>query len=226
MRLIPQVIEQRLDRRLLLAALRAFRRGDFNASLPAGLPGQEGEIAETFNDLVEQARNLRDELGELRKAIGKEGRSARRMREAGARGGWAEAASSINDLLDDVTGHTAEFGRVLHAIASGDFGQSVELERGGEGLRGDFLRYARAANDASARLSELRSEWLRVVRELCEGRVPSRVGIASAPGAFLELIEAVNRVATAQPESARGAPDPPQADGMFSELLARVEAQE
>ena len=49
MRLIPQV-EQRLDRRLLLAALRAFRRGDFNASLPAGLPGQEGEIAETWRE--------------------------------------------------------------------------------------------------------------------------------------------------------------------------------
>ena len=55
---------------------------------------------------------------------------------------------------------------MLHAIASGDFAQSVELERGGEPLRGDFLRHARAANDASARLSELRSEWLRVAREL------------------------------------------------------------
>ncbi len=39
----------RLDQAQVLVALQAFRRGDFSARLPRGLPGVEGEIAYTFN---------------------------------------------------------------------------------------------------------------------------------------------------------------------------------
>ena len=37
----------------LLAALRAFRRGDFSVRLPRGMTGVAGELAEAFNDVVE-----------------------------------------------------------------------------------------------------------------------------------------------------------------------------
>ena len=45
--------EAELETRELLAALRAFRRGDFSVRLPKGLTGVGGEIAEAFNDVVE-----------------------------------------------------------------------------------------------------------------------------------------------------------------------------
>jgi len=45
--------EPTLDTRQLLAALRAFRRGDFSVRLPSDLTGLDGELAEAFNDVVE-----------------------------------------------------------------------------------------------------------------------------------------------------------------------------
>ena len=42
-----------LEKKLLLRALRAFRKGDFTARLPLDLTGIDGEIAEAFNDVVE-----------------------------------------------------------------------------------------------------------------------------------------------------------------------------
>ena len=42
-----------LDRREILKALRAFRRGDFTVRLPGDLVGIDGEIATVFNEAVE-----------------------------------------------------------------------------------------------------------------------------------------------------------------------------
>src|SRR5689334_19380914 len=65
----------RLDHRQLLAGLRAFKRGDFSARLRDDLTGVDGQICETFNELVGLARAIRDEASEVCTAVGKEGRA-------------------------------------------------------------------------------------------------------------------------------------------------------
>src|SRR5687767_14397643 len=42
-----------LDKKTLLGALLAFRKGDFTARLPIELDGMDGKIADTFNDVIE-----------------------------------------------------------------------------------------------------------------------------------------------------------------------------
>src|SRR5579871_3089922 len=44
-----QVAERNLDQRLMLKALRSFKRGDFSFRLPLDLTGIDGEIAASFN---------------------------------------------------------------------------------------------------------------------------------------------------------------------------------
>src|SRR5215472_11520501 len=51
-----------LGQRRLLAALRAFRRGDFTVRLPHDLSGLDAEIAEAFNDCIELNAGLTKEL--------------------------------------------------------------------------------------------------------------------------------------------------------------------
>jgi len=55
--------EPMLEDRQLLAALRAFRRGDFSVRLPRDLDGIDGEIAETFNEVVDLAERKAKEIG-------------------------------------------------------------------------------------------------------------------------------------------------------------------
>ena len=61
-----------LDRQRLLAALSAFRKGDFSVRLPTTVGGIDGEIAEAFNDVVE----LNDRMTKEFERLGEVGRQA------------------------------------------------------------------------------------------------------------------------------------------------------
>src|SRR5262245_55047988 len=138
--------EETLDRRQLLAALRALRRGEFDVRLPDDRTGLDGQISEVFNDLVQFAGGLSDEITELRQTVGIEGRTHRRLNRSHARGGWSNYVTGVNGLLDDVTAHTADVARVLTAVAKGDLTQTIDIEGQDVTLRGDFLRHARIVN--------------------------------------------------------------------------------
>src|SRR5690606_27550775 len=56
-----------LDRRQLLSALRAFKRGDFSTRLPEELSGMDAQICQAFNDVVMLASAMADESAELRR---------------------------------------------------------------------------------------------------------------------------------------------------------------
>src|SRR5690349_1917526 len=101
-----------LNRRTLLAAMRAFRRGDFQVRLPDEFDGVDGQICQAFNDVVFIAASLSDEAAALRQSVGLEGRTRRRIRTQGTRGGWAVYTRSINELLDDLTSHSEEVANV------------------------------------------------------------------------------------------------------------------
>src|SRR5690349_7747367 len=130
---------EQLDRRQLLAALRAFRRGELDTRLPDGLTGVDGQICEAFNDLAQFAASLSTEVVELRNTVGVEGRTHRRLGKTNARGGWSAYVNGVNSLLDDVTAHTADVARVLTAVAKGDLTQTIDIDGHDAALRGDFL---------------------------------------------------------------------------------------
>src|SRR5688572_19318350 len=76
-----------LSTREILSALRGFKRGEFDLRLRDDLTGTEGQICEVFNTLSDQMQSLEEEFAELRTAIGKEGRTRRRMKRTGVPGG-------------------------------------------------------------------------------------------------------------------------------------------
>src|SRR4051794_17136111 len=135
-----------LQRRQLLAALRALKRGEFDVRLPDGLEGVDGQISEAFNELVDLVGGLGDELSELREAVGHEGRTRRRLRRGDGRGGWTRYVGAVNGMLDDLTSHTDEIARVVQAVSRGDLTQQIDTEGAERPLRGEFLKHAKAVN--------------------------------------------------------------------------------
>jgi hypothetical protein len=75
--------------RRMLAAMLAFRDGNFSVRLPADWDGVEGQIAAAFNQAVSHEDQLKREVARLRRAIGHEGRLKKRISFPGAMGGWA-----------------------------------------------------------------------------------------------------------------------------------------
>jgi hypothetical protein len=109
-----------LDNHQLLAALRAFRRGDFSVRLPTDLSGLDGELAEAFNDAVNLNDQISKEFERLGDVVGKQGKINHRARLPGATGSWAASVEAVNNLITDMVHPTAEMARVIGATAKGD----------------------------------------------------------------------------------------------------------
>src|ERR1700755_772905 len=186
-----------LDRRQLLAALRAFRRGEFDVLLPDELTGLDGQISEAFNDLAQFADSLRGEVEELRQTVGLEGRTHKRLSRSAARGGWQVYVTGVNALLDDVTAHTADVARVLTAVAKGDLSQTIDIDGQDAALRGDFLRHARIVNGMVGQLAAFSSEVTRVAQEVgVEGKLGAQARVRGVSGGWKELTDSVNLMAS------------------------------
>src|SRR5579872_649726 len=70
--------EEGLDKKTLLTALLAFKRGDFSVRLPIELEGMDGKIADAFNDVIELHDRMSKELDRLSRVVGKEGKISQR----------------------------------------------------------------------------------------------------------------------------------------------------
>ena len=155
-----------LDNRQLLAALRAFRRGDFSVRLPEGLSGMSRDLAEAFNDVVELSDGMSREFNRLGEVVGRQGKINHRARLPGARGAWADSVEAVNTLIADMVHPTAEMARVIGAVAKGDLSQTMDLENEERPLRGEFLRTGRVVNTMVGQLGSFVSEVTRVAREV------------------------------------------------------------
>ncbi len=189
---------EHLDRRELLAALRAFKRGEFAIKLREDVAGVDGQIATTFNELVDLARSIQEEAGLVSSAVGKEGVAGKRMRRMGVIGGWSSYVNSVNDVIDDLTGHANEIALVVSAVARGDLEQTMELDDGKRGpRRGEFLRHARIVNGMVARLAQFGSEVTRVAQEVGgEGKLGAQARVQGVSGVWKDLTDSVNLMAS------------------------------
>ncbi|HWH22374.1 MAG TPA: HAMP domain-containing protein, partial [Allosphingosinicella sp.] len=185
------------DRRQLLNALRAFRRGDFSVRLSEDQPGMDGDIAALFNEIVALNDDMTNEVKRLSRVVGKEGKINQRGRIKGARGGWETAIQSVNELIEDMVQPTAEVARVIGAVAKGDLSQSMTVEIDGRPLRGEFLRIGKVVNTMVEQLASFASEVTRVAREVgTEGKLGGQAKVQGVAGTWKDLTDNVNAMAT------------------------------
>jgi HAMP domain-containing protein/signal transduction histidine kinase/DNA-binding response OmpR family regulator len=185
-----------LDTRELLAALRAFRRGDFSVRLPRGLAGDDGEIAEAFNDVVALNDHMTKEFERLADVVGKQGKINHRARLPAATGSWAASVDAVNTLIADMVHPTAEMARVIGAVAKGDLSQTMDLENEERPLRGEFLRTGKVVNTMVGQLGSFSSEVTRVAREVgTEGKLGGQAQVKGVTGAWKDLTDNVNLMA-------------------------------
>ena len=190
------VEEPRLDNRQLLAALRAFRRGDFSVRLPSDLTGFDGELAEAFNDVVDLNDRIARECERLVDVVGKQGKINHRARLPGATGSWAASVDAVNTLIADMVHPTAEMARVIGAVAKGDLSQTMDLENEERPLRGEFLRTGKVVNTMVGQLGSFVSEVTRVAREVgTEGKLGGQAQVKGVAGAWKDLTDNVNLMA-------------------------------
>src|SRR5262245_30601682 len=185
-----------LNGRELLAALRAFRTGNFSVRLPIDLIGLDGEIAKAFNDVVELNERMTKEIERLNYLVGKYGEIRHRATLQDASGSWAANIDMVNDLIGDMVQPTGEMARVIGAVARGDLSQTMNLEIEGRALRGEFLRIAKVVNTMLDQLNSFASEVTRVAREVgTEGKLGGQACVEGVAGTWKDLTDNVNAMA-------------------------------
>ena len=174
-----------LNGRRLLAALTAFKRGDFSARLPDDWTGIAGKIADTLNDTILINQRLTQELERIRRVVGKEGRIKQRASLGEVSGSWSQAMRSVNDLIEDLVHPTSEMARVIGSVAKGDLSQTIATEIEGQALEGEFLRTAKIVNTMVRQLSGFASEVTRVAREVgTEGKLGGQANVKGVAGTW------------------------------------------
>ncbi len=185
-----------LDKKKLLGALEAFKRGNFHVRLMEDWVGIDAKIADAFNDVLEKNLLLSRELSKANRLVGSEGRLNLRASMGPVSGAWAESVDSLNGLIDDLVRPTNEMSRVIGAVSSGDLSQSVSLEVEGRPLRGEFLRTAKTVNTMVNRLSSFASEVTRVAREVgTDGKLGGQAEVKGVGGTWKDLTDNVNSMA-------------------------------
>jgi HAMP domain-containing protein/signal transduction histidine kinase len=186
-----------LDNGQLLAALMAFKRGDFSARLPEDWIGVPGKIADTFNAVIETNQRMTRELERIVHVVGKEGRISQRASLGEVSNCWADAIQCINVLIGDLVQPTSETARVIGAVAKGDLSQTMATEIEGRPLKGEFLHTAKTVNAMVGQLGAFASEVTRVAREVgTEGKLGGQAKVKGVAGTWKDLTDNVNLMAS------------------------------
>ena len=186
-----------LDRRQLLRALQHVRGGDFAVQLPVTWSGIDGEIAETFNEIVAANQRIAREMKRVGQVVGEEGRTRERVKFDSSKGAWGEIESSVNTLVDDLLRPTTEVTAAIASVAQGHLIQTMRLDVDGRPLEGEFLRSANIVNTMIQQLSVFTSEVTRVAREVgSDGKLGGQAQVPGVSGVWKDLTDSVNSMAS------------------------------
>ncbi|MQA25804.1 MAG: response regulator [Micromonosporaceae bacterium] len=180
----------------LTGALGKVRQGDFRVRLPRRT-GLAGEVADRFNEVVEQQERHTRQLQRISRVVGREGRMTERLEVEYLDGAWADGAHAVNALIEHVVRPTTEIARVIGAVADGDLSQHMAHEVDGRPLRGEFLRVGRTVNTMVDQLSSFADEVTRVAREVgTEGKLGGQARVSGVAGTWRDLTDSVNTMAS------------------------------
>jgi HAMP domain-containing protein/signal transduction histidine kinase/DNA-binding response OmpR family regulator len=185
-----------VDATALLAALMAFKKGNFSVRLPIEWTGVAGKVADAFNEVIDLNERLANELDRLRRVVGKDGKINQRASLGDVGGCWTGSIASVNSLIDDLVHPTSETARVIGAVAQGDLSQTMALEVEGRPLAGEFLRTARIINKMVDQLGSFASEVTRVAREVgTDGKLGGQAKVKGVAGTWKDVTDSVNSMA-------------------------------
>ncbi|RZI42657.1 response regulator [Herbaspirillum sp. HC18] len=179
------------DIKLLLATLKALKKGDFSARMPDDWTGLAGKVADTLNGIMESNEHLTQEISEVSRVVGREGHLRKRASTPNVAGGWATMVRSVNNLIDDLVRPTNEMARVIGAVAKGDLSMKITAD-----AKGEILQLKDTINTMVDQLSSFASEVTRVAREVgTEGKLGGQAQVTGVAGTWKDLTDSVNSMA-------------------------------
>jgi len=175
----------------LLDAIEAVRRGDLTKRIRKARYDIFGEIADSYNGMMESLNSFTSEVTRVAREVGSEGKLGGQASVPSAAGTWKELTDNVNAMAANLTGQVRNIAQVTTAVANGDLNQKITVD-----VRGEVLELKNTINKMVDNLRAFSGEVTRVAKEVgTEGKLGGQAAVPGVTGTWKELTDNVNAMA-------------------------------
>src|SRR6187549_3677612 len=110
----------------------AVAQGNLRRKLAVDAKGEIAALADTINGMIETLSTFGDQVTNMAREVGIEGRLGGQARVPGAAGLWRDLTDNVNQLAANLTNQVRSIADVATAVTKGDLTRSIAVEASGE----------------------------------------------------------------------------------------------
>jgi signal transduction histidine kinase/CheY-like chemotaxis protein len=118
--------------RNIAAVVTAVAQGHLRRKLTVDTKGEIASLAGTINGMIDTLAIFADQVTNVAREVGIEGKLGGQARVPGAAGIWRDLTDNVNQLADNLTTQVRAIAEVSDAVTKGDLTRSITVEASGE----------------------------------------------------------------------------------------------
>ncbi|WP_309088085.1 response regulator, partial [Phenylobacterium sp.] len=139
----------------------AVANGDLKRKLTLDAKGEIAALADTINGMIETLATFADQVTNVAREVGIEGKLGGQARVPGAAGLWRDLTDNVNELAANLTTQVRAIAEVSTAVTKGDLTRSITVEASGEveELKNNINEMIRNLREQTLKNTE--QDWLK-----------------------------------------------------------------
>ncbi|HEY5724217.1 MAG TPA: HAMP domain-containing protein [Allosphingosinicella sp.] len=139
----------------------AVAQGNLKRKLTVDAKGEIAALAETINFMIETLSTFGDQVTNMAREVGIEGKLGGQARVPGAAGLWRDLTDNVNQLAANLTNQVRSIADVATAVTKGDLTRSIAVEASGEmaALKDNINEMIRNLKEQTLKNAE--QDWLK-----------------------------------------------------------------
>ncbi|MDQ3287617.1 MAG: HAMP domain-containing protein [Pseudomonadota bacterium] len=139
----------------------AVAQGNLKRKLTVDAKGEIAALADTINFMIDTLSTFGDQVTNMAREVGIEGRLGGQARVPGAAGLWRDLTDNVNQLAANLTNQVRSIADVATAVTKGDLTRSIAVEASGEmaALKDNINEMIRNLKDQTLKNAE--QDWLK-----------------------------------------------------------------
>jgi signal transduction histidine kinase/DNA-binding response OmpR family regulator/HAMP domain-containing protein len=139
----------------------AVAQGNLKRKLSVDAKGEIAALADTINGMIETLATFADQVTNMAREVGIEGKLGGQARVPGAAGLWRDLTDNVNQLAANLTNQVRSIADVATAVTKGDLSRSIAVEASGEmaALKDNINEMIRNLKEQTLKNAE--QDWLK-----------------------------------------------------------------
>jgi signal transduction histidine kinase/HAMP domain-containing protein/CheY-like chemotaxis protein len=139
----------------------AVATGDLKRKLAVEAKGEIAALADTINAMIDTLATFADQVTDVAREVGIEGKLGGQARVPGAAGLWRDLTDNVNQLAANLTNQVRAIAEVATAVTKGDLTRTIKVEAKGEvaALKDNINEMIRNLKDTTLKNTE--QDWLK-----------------------------------------------------------------